>query len=390
MRKISADYIFPIATTPMKNGVIIIDEKGKVIDLIDSANLDYHIDEIELYRGIITPGFINTHCHLELSHLRGKISHKTGLDTFIKEIQQFRNQPAEDIFSAILIAENEMINNGIVAVGDIVNDTSTINQKSLGRLKYHTFIELFAFHPDSANAVFDKGFDLYNQFKEKTGNNVSIAPHSPYSVSETLLKKISNFAQQNNDILTIHNQETEDENHLFISKSGKILERLHGFGIDTSFFEKSGQTSLISSLLNMPKGCKMQFVHNTFTSKADIEWANNYSKNLHWCFCANANLYIEGITPDFNLFINGRNTIGTDSLASNYSLSILDELKTIASINSSIPLDTLLRWATINGAEYLGFDKELGSIEKGKSPGFNLIKNIEGLSLTKNSVIQKL
>ena len=62
-------------------------------------------------------------------------------------------------------------------------------------------------------------------------------------------------------------------------------------------------------------------------------------------------------------------TIGTDSLTSNWQLSILEEIKTIRKYASYVSLDTLLEWATINGAKALGFDHKLGSIEVGKKPG---------------------
>jgi cytosine/adenosine deaminase-related metal-dependent hydrolase len=132
-------------------------------------------------------------------------------------------------------------------------------------------------------------------------------------------------------------------------------------------------------------------VHNTFTSLEDLQWATSQASNLFWCTCPNANLYIEDRLPDYNFFINekAKVTIGTDSLASNKSLSVLDELKTISSHNPQIPLQTLLSWGTINGAEFLG-RTELGTIEKGKKPGLNLLINNEGLNLTRNTEVIKL
>ncbi|HRP60104.1 MAG TPA: amidohydrolase family protein, partial [Vicingus sp.] len=84
--------------------------------------------------------------------------------------------------------------------------------------------------------------------------------------------------------------------------------------------------------------------------------------------------YIEGRQPNYHLFLNEKCTIGTDSLASNWSLSILDELKTISNNSPNIELEKLIKWATINGAEFLGIDNQYGSIEKGKKPGINLAR----------------
>ena len=120
----------------------------------------------------------------------------------------------------------------------------------------------------------------------------------------------------------------------------------------------------------------MLLVHNTFTQKEDIAFAKNAPIDVYWCFCPNANEFIEGTQPDYALFLNEKCTIGTDSYASNWSLSILDELKTISNKNPDIPLEKLIKWGTYNGAQFLGFH-QLGSIEKGKSPGLNLIENVQ-------------
>ena len=117
------------------------------------------------------------------------------------------------------------------------------------------------------------------------------------------------------------------------------------------------------------------FVHNTLTSKADIEAAHQWSPNVYWATCPNANLYIENRLPNYQNFLdtNARMTIGTDSLTSNWQLSIIEEMKTIQRFQSYVPLDTLLKWATLNGAEALGFADTLGSLEVGKTPSLVLL-----------------
>ena len=388
MRKISADYIFPVSSAPIKNGIVVIDDAGQILDVFHpEAGISF--SEVERHEGIICPGFINTHCHLELSHLHGKLDKQKGLDEFIKGIETIRKSTEDEIHQAIIKAEEEMIANGIVAVGDISNVDYTFKQKSKGHLNYYTFIEVLGFHPDRAERAFAEGLQLYNQLQHPG----SIVPHAPYSASEKLLKKINDFAYEHNSILTIHNQESEEEDKLFKHKKGKILKRLEYFGIDTSTWKHSGFSSLQSTLIHLPKCNKIQLVHNTFTSKEDIEWAHNYSKLICWCFCPNANLYIENSLPCFQQFIdaNAKITIGTDSLASNWNLSILEELKTIARHTPQLSLQQLLTWATKNGAEFFGYNK-LGTIEKGKNPRLNLIQHldIENITLTEKSSVKKL
>jgi len=386
MRKITADYIFPISSAPIKNGVLVLEEDGTILEVRKREEGETDVEQKE---GIICPGFINTHCHIELSHLQGKLAEKRGLDQFIKDIEATRKSTDEEIQTAIVRAEEEMLRNGIVAVGDISNGSSSFAQKQKGRLAYHTFVEVFAFHPDRADKAFERALDLYNGLSGKK----SIVPHAPYSASAALLKKISDFAYAENALLCMHNQESEEENLLFRSKEGKILDRLKHFGIDTSFWKPTGFNSLASTLVHLPKCNKILLVHNTVSTKEDIQWAHQYSKQIYWCFCPNANLYIENRLPDFQLFIDeqAKITIGTDSLASNTGLSVLEELKTISK-NAAVPLETLLQWATLNGAQFLGLDTQLGSLEKGKKPGINLISNVDlaQLKLTGLSSVEVL
>jgi aminodeoxyfutalosine deaminase len=112
-------------------------------------------------------------------------------------------------------------------------------------------------------------------------------------------------------------------------------------------------------------------VHNTLTSPEDIQAAQAWSDQVYWATCANANLYIENRLPFYQHFIHtgARMTIGTDSLTSNWQLSILEEMKTISRYQSYVHFDTLLQWATLNGAMALGMEDEMGSLEIGKTPG---------------------
>lgn len=394
MRKISADYIFTIFSEPIKNGVITIDDNGKIIDVAE-PNIQHPTSDIEQHQGIICPGFINTHCHLELSHMRSQVSENAGMMDFIKEILSKRfNFSTEQIKQAIVNADAEMIKNGIVAVGDISNNNDTFRQKSTSTIFYHTFIEAFDFNPEKADEVFANAVNLGEQLKQLSH---SIVPHAPYSVSEKLFRLIADEAVKNNSIISIHNQESSGESELFISHSGPMFEAFSRMGINMELIPKTRLNSLRTTFPKLPLSQKILLVHNTFTSKEDIVWTkeilNPKSKiqNLFWCTCPNANIYIENKLPDYNIFIeeNASVTIGTDSLASNWSLSILDEIKTITKYYPGIPLQTLLTWATKNGAEFLGLS-QLGTIEKGKRPGLNLLKNVDELRISEKTEVIKL
>ncbi len=387
MHKITADYIFTGNAAPIKNGIILIKNDGTIVDVIDPKNSTINFDDVKKYEGVICPGFINTHCHLELSYLKDKISQKTTLPGFVKELVQKRNNfSEEEKQAAINNAEKEMLQNGIVAVGDIANGNSTFKLKSKQNIYYHTFLEVFEIADELAKSAFNKVAELKATYFND--QQISIVPHAPYSVSKSLLKFITS---QKNAIFTIHNQETESEKDFFKEKSGKLYEQMAAFNPKVTTWGNEKDSSLAHFLPYFKNAASLLLVHNTYTSKDDIAYVKQYNIPIYWCFCPKANLYIENELPNFNLFEEEICTIGTDSLASNNSLSVLDELKVITE-NTNISLEKLIKWATYNGAKYLNIENQFGLIAKEKKPGINLLTNIDlkELKLTKNTSVRKL
>jgi cytosine/adenosine deaminase-related metal-dependent hydrolase len=371
--KFRGDQIFDGYRFREKDSVLIMTEDGYFADILPAADAG---DNILDHSGIISPGLINCHCHLELSHMKDSIPQMTGLVDFVTQVIKNRHIGQEELDSAIETAEAEMINCGIVAVGDICNNTLTIPQKLKGRLRYHNFIEASGFPPDVAQMRFQRALDIYNEYADKyhiPGSN-SIVPHAPYSVSTELWKKIVHFP--GNRLLTIHNQETIAEDELFQYKKGDFLDLYGNLNIDISFFEPTGTSSLQSYLPRFLEHQQVILVHNVHTTKEDFRQLKNgeVKCSAYFCLCPNANLYISGQLPNLDLLTaeTGDIVLGTDSLASNQQLSILAEMQTLRNHYPSIPLEKLFCWATINGAKALLMDKMLGSFERGKQPGVAL------------------
>lgn len=393
MRFISASKIFTVSHDPIENGVIILDDAGEILEVMQEVP-DVIGNRLEFFEGYITPGFVNTHCHLELSHLKNKLPQHKGLHKFIRNIEQFRNATEEEISEAAKRADKEMYKNGIVAVGDIANTNHSLKTKSKSKLFYHTFFEVFAFSEGRAELAFEKGQKNYNEFLsnsaiQKKEYTASIVPHAPYSVSDKLMKLINDFAEHNESVLTIHNQENIDENKLFLNKTGKFIEHFAHFGIDITDWKAPKTNSIISALRNLKTENNLILVHNTYTSQEDIDFVNKANPNAYWCLCPNANLYIEKTLPDINLFFknNCKITLGTDSLASNTELSIFSEIQTIMKHHPKLEFEEILEWATINGAEALKIDEQYGSIEKGKKPGLVLISKGSATKLSVKRIV---
>ena len=377
MRRIAANYIFTVEGSVLKNGIIEIDEKGTILNVEDTKGELKESRRLEFYNGVITPGFVNTHCHLELSELENKIPKGKGLPEFIKEVFKYRREnKTEDIYKKIDLHNKLMRSAGIVAVADISNTNATIDIKKRSEIFYHTFCEIAGTksNPDTLFKSFQK---LFNEFSALE-LSASIVPHAPYSVSEELFKKIYEHAKKENSVLSIHNQETESENQMFETKTGVLVDTLENLGIDLESFKPAGKNSLESIQKLLPQNNNIIFVHNTYSEYNDIKVASDYFKNSYWCLCPLSNLYIENRLPNLNLFkkFTDKVTLGTDSLASNTKLSILDEMKVIAK-DSDISFIEMLKWATLNGAKALRVDNKFGSIKVGKTPGLNLISDFD-------------
>jgi cytosine/adenosine deaminase-related metal-dependent hydrolase len=185
------------------------------------------------------------------------------------------------------------------------------------------------------------------------------------------------------NLLSIHHQENHDENLFFYNGSGPIVDRRKAFNPDIQQFPGTWKRPMESIAAYFHPDQKLLLVHNTVSEQQDIDFVQHFFKQAFWCFCPNANLFIENRLPDINLFRanNCKITLGTDSLASNHQLSVFEEIKTLQLRFPNIPLSELLSWGTINGASFLGLEKQLGSFEKGKSPGVVLLENIDIQSL---------
>lgn len=390
-RKFKADFIFDGRKILEKGKVLITNEKGIIESIVNEAEAG---DDVQIFRGLLSPGFINCHCHLELSHMKNVIESGTGLVDFLITVVGKRGFEKEIIAEALVAADAEMYENGIVAVGDVCNTADTLPVKLKSKINYYNFIETIGFTEERAAVLFERFQQLYSDFITAGLLNTSIVPHAPYTISGAMFKLINDFSA--GKIVSIHNQETRAENELYRENAGDFFRLYRHLNIDTAFFQAHSKSSLQSYLPLLNKAKALLLIHNTFTTQHDIEFALRESKvneqDLFWCFCPNANLYIENKFPDIELFAKSNCNIilGTDSYSSNQSLNILEEMKTLQKHFPFLETERLLQWATLNGATALEMDNIAGSFEKGKQPGIVLINHLQDKNLTADSAARRI
>jgi cytosine/adenosine deaminase-related metal-dependent hydrolase len=377
-RKFTADKLFD-GYKFREQAVLITDENGVVENIVrkDEAG-----DDVQHFDGILTPGLVNCHCHLELSHLKNVIPPHTGLIDFLCSVVTKRDFSKEIIQKAMIEAEIEMYDNGIVAVGDIGNTADTAGVKRKSHIRWQNFVEVLGFTDEKA----EENITHYNKVAESfdsvhgswlMNHRTTLVPHASYSISPKTFQQINQLTK--NRIISIHNQEHPAEDELYKTGRGEYLKFFKIFGLEKSPFPVTGKSSIRSILPYFTNGQTIFLIHNTFMPEEDIVWANEHAAahglKLVYCLCINANLYIENKVPPTELLMKHKCHIvlGTDSYSSNWQLSITKEMEAMKKHFPHIAEETILKWATCSGAKALQWDDQLGHFEKGKKPGIVLI-----------------
>jgi len=377
---------------PIRRGYLCLHTDGTIIEI---GQLEEEVESTEFYNGILCPGFVNSHCHIELSHLKGCFAQNTGMAGFIRQINKLRNSIDEAGRKTAMEDEMEQLyNSGVSAMADISNCSESFEIKSRSKIYTRTFIEVFGSEPKDVPVLVKGVRDLTIKAKDY-GIDAAPNPHSCYSMSPELLTESSLDALREG-WLSLHNQESWEEEQLIMNGTGPLADDIKKRGLSSP--PVIGKSALIyflrmlKSTIDNESG-KIQeqilLVHNTFTNEESVDEAIGLIENLYWAICPLSNIFIHRALPPIELFRRkGANiTIGTDSLSSNTMLSIAEEIKIIHKFFPGIPLEEILQWASLNGAKFLKKEDELGSFEVGKRPGIVLVDNIDwqNMKLTNES-----
>src|SRR5690606_3689778 len=179
--KFQADHLFTGYQLLDHSHILVTNEGGTVVDIVtgEAGN------DIQQFSGILMPGHINCHCHLELSHMRNRIPAGQGLTHFISSVMGFPRADQADKELGMALADKEMYENGIVATGDICNQRLPVQQKAKSEIQWYNFLEIT--NLDDAKAEERVAFynSMANEFGEKLSatSPVALSPHAIYSVS---------------------------------------------------------------------------------------------------------------------------------------------------------------------------------------------------------------
>ncbi len=394
MRKIAANYVFPVVGEPIRNGYVKFNENNEVVEV---GQLDGECADTEFFNGILCPGFTNAHNHVELSHLVGVFEQATGMSGFINQINALRNTvDKEGRVKALEFQMEKMYREGVSAMADISNCSESFPCKSKSPMYTRTFLELFGSEPKDANDVLESGKSLAEVAKEY-GIDAAITPHSCYTMSPQLLAMAAQEGLKSG-YLSYHSQESDEEEELIKSGTGALAENYKGRGLSTPpVTGKPALVYFIDRLLSFSKSPvegNILLVHNVAIDQESIDYAKKHLVSPYFAICPLSNIFIHRALPPLDIMReNGlKICLGTDSLSSNTVLSIASEIVCLQKNFPHIGLAEILEWACLNGAKMLGKDSVLGSFEVGKQPGAVLIENIDwdNFKLTESSVTRRI
>lgn len=377
MKRISAKYVYTLdRKDPLFNAYVEVDEDGTICSVGQCEEGEQLLD------GALVPGFVNAHCHLELSHLHGKFRKGTGMAGFIDQINALRDWASDDVKTELVRKwMNKLWADGVSAIADISNDASSFQVKKESDIYTRTFLEVFGTEPQDCEQVMKSVSEL-NEVADSFGIDAAPTPHSCYTMSPELLSA-SSAAGLKSGYLSYHSQESQEEEDLLIDGSGLMAENRRRAGMSTP--PVTGESSLkyfierLQEAKPSPYDEHILLVHNVTLKQDDIDAANKVMKNVYWAICPLSNIFIHNALPPVELMRRNELKIclGTDSLSSNDDLDMMKELVCLHDNFPEVPMSELFTWACLNGAEFLGKEKQLGTFAPGSRPGIVLVSGLD-------------
>lgn len=377
-----AKYVYTLESKePVRDGYVDFDPSdGRILSVGAGTDIP---EGAKILDGAIAPGFVNAHCHVELSYMKGLFKRGTGMAGFIDQINRLRNvAPLSERLEDIQTQMDIMWKSGVSAIADISNCEESFAIKAASPIYTRTFLEVFGTEPADCEAVMSSARELCRR-AEECGIDAAPTPHACYTMSPELLEAASREAL-NAGFLSYHSEETPEEEEMISSGSGRLWDNRKSAGMSTP--PVTGGTSLEYFLDILGKispekiKSNVLLVHEVCMTSDGAAKAAAKIPKLFVALCPRSNIYIHNALPPVQMLRaqkGVRLAIGTDSLSSNDSLDMVSEMLCLQENFEDLSLGELLTWCCRGGAEFLGKEDQLGTITPGKHPGLVFIDHLD-------------
>ena len=380
MRRYAARYVYPLTDPePIENGFVEVDADGTVLRTGRCADPSA---EPVFYEGALIPGFVNAHCHVELSSMKGLFRKGTGMAGFIDQINALRDTKSrEEKLRDLRDAMDLMWERGVSAMADISNCADSFAVKAEHPMYTRTFLEVFGTEPEDCPAVM-AGVRALQREAEAFGLDAAPTPHACYTMSPELVTAAAGAGMEAG-FVSFHSEETEEEEEMVRFGRGPMWDNRKAAGMSVP--PVTGQSSLLYFIDRLkaarpaPYDAHILLVHEVCMDQEGIDAVKASMHHPYIALCPLSNIFIHNALPPVDLMRrNGlKLCVGTDSLSSNDDLDMVAELYCLQTHFPEVPTGELLTWACRNGAEFLA-RSEFGTLEPGRKPGLVFLDNLDG------------
>lgn len=370
-----ARWIVPVASPPVENGRLTVVD-GSINEVGGGAHSRAGV-AVDLGDAVVLPGLVNGHTHLELTHCHGRVPYPGSFVGWIRALVESNRLCAPEQYAAsIAEGARQSLAAGVTAAADIAHGAHAPAVWRTAGVRGEGFLEVLGMGPrrsgahDRSVAV---GIESCRADADGGAVRLGLSPHAPYSTDSALYALAIEFCRQTGRPLTTHLAETREEVQFLLDGTGPFRELLESWGLWDGSFAPPGCSPVeyAERLGLLDAGALL--AHVNYVGDADLDRlaagraSVAYCPRTHRFFGHPPHRYPDMLARGINV------CLGTDSLASNDSLSMLDELRFLAGADGRVRPARMLAMATLGGAQALGLDGELGSLESGKRADFAVI-----------------
>lgn len=380
----SAKYLLPLSSPPLADGALLVRE-GRIVAVGRRRELQQLAPEADRHRfpdGILLPPLVNAHTHLELTGFpvwAAELDAAEPSGDFVDWIERLirvkRQVTAEDFASAVAQGIEASLAAGTGAIGDILSQFPARQAHRSSPLYGRLYYEMLGRQGQSATALRRTVTQLLHS--GHCGRlQPGMAPHAPYSIGADFLEEILQFACDNRFPCTMHLAESPAEREFLHDGSGAFVERFYplvGWGEEIPAGNGLSPVAWLAERGGLAAWNLL--VHGVQVDAADLQLLAAAGARVVLCPRSNARLQVGQPPLELYRAANIAVALGTDSLASNDSLSVWDEIAFAwPSFSRCYSADEMLRIATCNGADALGLGGEMGRLQPGSGAHFQVLE----------------
>lgn len=381
--RLKARWIVPVAGEPVENGLMAV-EDGRIVSL--SRGAVHEPCDADYGDAVILPGFVNAHTHLDLTAFGGCVPYLGSFTDWIRILVSMQTAEGAEARMDRGVADGlqQSLAAGVTCVADIGCGERAVQAWSTAALHVVGFFEAigmgprrFDVHPRSLR----RGVGLCEALQAARAGKAScaqsrrtfipsISPHAPYSTAPEVYREAIAFCRERGLPVCTHLAETREETEFLARGTGPFRTLLEHRGLwDGSFVPPGCSPAEYAETLGL-LACRPLLAHVNYVSESDIDLLARRQCSV--VYCPRTHRFFEHAPHAYGrMLARALNVcVGTDSLASAPSLSILEELRFLRQIDADLPDDVLLEMGTLRGARALGLDDRLGSLEPGKHADF--------------------